>query len=240
MLSCCILDFGAIMEFLLQVAGVHSTNTNRDRLTFFPTPTPPPRISVSMKGNKQECVLRFGGRGHLVCVSRREKALLWCNLLVVSLGKWNCNTWLSPSLSINDSPERNLSFFLPLLLSFNFSILYICCQDRFGACTRTYAAPHFSLPDGFSPLLFQLFICTGLLMLLRQRFFSISILQFPCHYLRRRVKRRHAYSEQTKGVGVFRLAPHVKWSCWWSWTACSAASVRCWLDGGHLEVFHFT
>lgn len=63
-----------------------------------------------------------------------------------------------------------------------------------------------------------------LLLVLRQRFFCISILQFPCDYLRRQVKLWHACSEQTKGVGIFRLATHVKLSCEGSW---SAASVRC-------------
>lgn len=48
-----------------------------------------------------------------VCVRQSESSLLFCNLPVRSLGKWNCNTWLSPSLSINkkgNSPETDWNF----------------------------------------------------------------------------------------------------------------------------------
>lgn len=98
--------------------------------------------------------------------------------------------------------------------------------SRWLRCVSAHvrAAPHLSLPGGFSPLSAFHLVGTELLTLLRQRLFPIWILQFPCHYRGQRVKPWHARSEQTKGIGVFRLASRVKWSSGWSW---SAAAVRC-------------
>lgn len=90
---------------------------------------------------------------------KRDRGLLFCNLLWWSSGKSNCNTWLSQSLSINkkgNSTERDWKSFS---LSISFFILPFFPLSSFSIITHTSVLskpPPFSLHPSFSQSVYPL------------------------------------------------------------------------------------
>lgn len=115
--------------------------------------------------------------------------------MAVSLGKQNCSSWLSPSLSISkqgNSPERNWNFSHFYLLPISLPILFTCYWNHFT----------------FSPSSVTLPLCLVFSLLFTLSVLSAGLWGFNDHrrddFFRLRNKTPFFCSKQTKKAGVFR------------------------------------